>query len=128
MDITINNIKYQIGKLDAFKQLHLARRLAPCLFALGKVSSENLDIEGSAALALMGPIAEALSKMDDNDVNYIVTTCLNVCERQQSQGFARVMNGSNLMFQDIDLSIMMQLAIAVIKENLGNFFPGELTQ
>jgi hypothetical protein len=119
-DIEVNGNVYRIGRMDARKQFHVSRRLAPLLAGLGgAISGKKAD-----AAATFQPIAEALAQMSDEDTDYILDNCLAVVSRQQGNQFAPVMaRGGSMMFEDIDLPTMMQLTIAVIRENLGGFFP-----
>jgi hypothetical protein len=74
----------------------------------------------------IGPLTDALSGMSDEDVDYVLDVCLGVCQRLQpnGQGAPVIARGGGLMFEDIDMGQMMQLAVKVIQENLGGFFPG----
>lgn len=118
-DIEINGNLYRIGHMDARKQFHVSRRLAPLLAGLGSALADKK----SDLAATFQPIAEALSKMSNEDMDYVLDNCLAVVSRQQGNQFAPVMSrGGGMMFEDIDLPTMMQLAIAVIRENLGGFF------
>jgi hypothetical protein len=115
MEKELNGVTYSIEKLNAFEQLHIARRLAPMLASLA-----GAEDEGGALPA----IADTLSKMSDDDVNYIVNNCLKACKRkQEGKGYAKVMVSGALMFADIDLTAMLALVQAVVEENLGSFFP-----
>lgn len=126
-DIDIGGNSYQIGKLDAFKQFHLARRIAPVLFSLGGAVSAFLPQDGGESsdvdvLKAIEPMVNVISKMSDADSQYVLNACLSVCSRKQGNGYQRVfVDGSGLMFIDVDLSVMMQLVQAVIQDNLGNF-------
>lgn len=119
-DIEVNGNVYRIGRMDARKQFHVSRRLAPLLAGIGgAISGKKADVT-----ATFQPIAEALAQMSDEDTDYILDNCLAVVSRQQGNQFAPVMaRGGNMMFEDIDLPTMMQLTISVIRENLGGFFP-----
>lgn len=136
MEIEISGQRYTVGKMDAFKQYHVARKLAPALFALGGVAaglknlpkddSGKLDITDDKAMIVFGPVAQALAGMSEDDSNSVLRACLGVCSRAQGAGWAKVLAPGEtlkLMFEDIDLSVMFQLAMTVIQENLGNFFP-----
>lgn len=121
---------YRIGKLDAITQFHIARRLTQVQLALG-ISSSELAAKGKEAdemamlAAIMGPIADVISKMPEDDVNYILRTCLHSILRGQDGGkWAKVMVGGNMMFADIEMPHMIRLVIASIQENLGSFFVG----
>jgi len=119
--VDVGGFQYRIGRIDARKQFHVARRLAPLLAGLGDAASLN----GDGFAKFLGPIADALSHMSDDDVDYVLDACLSVCHRVQPNGQgAQVMTRSGLMFQDIDMGQMIQLAVKVIQSNLGGFFPG----
>lgn len=123
-EIDIGGNKYQIAKLNAFQQFHVARRIAPIMFSLGTAASTFLakDKETAAVLKAIEPMVNVISQMSDADSQYVLNACLSVCSRQQGSGYSRIfVDGSGLMFQDIDLPTMMQLAYAVIQDNLGNF-------
>jgi len=125
MEVTIKGAAYQIRKLNPIQQFHIARRLAPALWALSSATeSFALAKPEEGMLFLYKPVAEAFAKMTDEDTEYVLNTCLAAVFRQQGHGWAPVsVKGSQaLMFDDIDLPVMMQLAFEVIKENLGNFF------
>ena len=127
MDITIAGNNYKTTKLDAFKQFHVSRRLAPALWALAGAASSDKGGDDSALMALE-PVARAVSQMSDEDSEYVLKACLSVCNREQNGGWAKVMNGNGqMMFQDIDMPAMMQLTFAVIQDNLGNFMQGLTT-
>ena len=132
--MTINDVEYTTGKLSAFQQLHVARRLAPVLaelFVSFKNNPEQLDAAtnenpagGFDILAIASiPLAETFAKMPEADVDYVVNTCLSVCQRKQAKGWAKVMKDNVLMFQDIELDTLIGLTSEVVQENLGRFFP-----
>lgn len=125
-ELDIGGHKYRIGKLNAFAQFHLARRLAPALWAMGSGMVANLKgVDASPdtfALGAMGPLVEVISKMSNEDSEHVLHACLGVCHRQSGTGWQIMYTeGGGLMFQDIDLGALMQLTTAAIQENLGNF-------
>lgn len=128
-EVTIGQTAYRIGKLDAIKQFHLARRLAPIQLAMGMSAKDLAGLgkdadELSIMAAIMGPIADQVAKMSDDEVNYILRMCLGVVSRQGGEKWAKVMVGNDLMFDDIEMPHLMRLTIAVVQENLGGFFAG----
>lgn len=131
MELEINNVKYRTGKLTAMEQFHVMRRLAPLLSGLGE-SLAKLPVpngndtapEDSELWTAIGPVADVLAKMSDNDTEYVLKHCLAKVTRFNGQGWGQIMAGGNIMFEDeIDLSAMMQLTISTIQENLASFFP-----
>lgn len=125
--VPINEISYTIGKLSAREQLHVARRLAPVLaelFVSFKNSPQQVDAGLDAILALASvPLAKTFAEMPEPDVDYVVNKCLSVCQRQQKNGWAKVMVDDVLMFADIELDTLLSLTAEVVQENLGRFFP-----
>jgi len=132
-DVDLDGRKYRIGKLNAFKQLHLFRRILPLLAGMGEsLQTMQLMRQGevggsSAFFKSLGPVANAIAEMSEEDSEWIIKTCLSCCQ---------VFNGSNwavlttsdgqLMFGDMDLKVMLDLSMEVIQENLGSFFEGPL--
>lgn len=111
MELIIKNNNYKIGKMNVFTQLHITRRLAPAFIA-GK-SSNNELLE----------VSKALQSMNDDDMDFIVNSCLSVCQRQESAGWQRVQSApGTLQYADIELDTVIRLCVETIKDNLGNFF------
>lgn len=144
MQFELNGHQYQSGKLDAFKQFHVARRLAPLLSGVSAALKDGIappaQAEGTTPDAavpgpkvefadFLEPMADALAHMPDADCDYVLFTCLSVVQRQQGSGWAKlVAQGSrSMMFEDIDMGEMIGITLKVIQENIGSFFaaPGE---
>lgn len=133
METVIKGHTYSIGKMDVFQQFHVARRLAPLLYATSSAllarlrTGETTDANDlTAVVQAVEPLVQVISSMPDADSQYVLNACLNVCQRKSGTGggtgFQRVLvDGNQLMFQDIDLLTTMQLVAAAIKVNLGNF-------
>jgi hypothetical protein len=122
METTINDKQYRSGKLDAMKQFHIARRVAPALTGLVSAFSGAGASQEDFARAL-GPLADAVAQMPDADAEYVLGTCLAVVSRQTDPTtWAPIWREGRLVFDDIDLGTMIQLAAKVIQDNLGNIF------
>ena len=120
MDFEIGSQNFRSTKLDAFKQFHLSRRLVPVVGALATLaSSDSNDFN-----AVVGPLSAAIASMPDADCDYILKTCLATVQIQQGSAWSPVMRGDVLMFETIDLSVMLQIAAKVIQDNLSGFFQG----
>lgn len=122
MELMLGANEYSISKLNAIQQFHVARKIAPMLWAMGKEALsgfQDSEIDGIAALKAS---ADVLSQMSDQDSEYILKTCLTACRRRSGAGWAKVQaDNGQMMFDDIDLPVILQLAFNVIRENLGNF-------
>jgi hypothetical protein len=137
IEFEINGKEYRAEKLDAFKQLHVSRKIAPLIPAMipifltvakmqGKLQ-DNLD----ALPKVLQPLADGLAGLSDDAAEYVIATCLSVVRRKAENGnWASVWNSSSrvLMFADIDVVTMTQLAVRIIEDNLGPFIGGLLTK
>lgn len=137
-EFTVNDLTFKVRKIDAFKQFHTVRRIAPILSelmpALGKIKatmkgddpeSENLSEEEK--WERIGEIAQPLlmgfSKLNDDDSEKVLHALLSGAEMQQvGGGWAPVSNGSMLMFQNLELPTLLQVAGRSFMVNLGGFF------
>jgi hypothetical protein len=118
--LTINGRSYvTTGKLDAFTALHLARKLGPSLpIVEGLVLPENASKDKSILTVLM------LSHISDTDSEFVIRKSLNVVGRIGEDGRPQKIQtpDGTLMFDDIQLAEILELTVAVIEENLGDFF------
>lgn len=123
-EVKVGEHDYRVGKLSPKRQFHIARRLAPAMWALG-VAGATETPEGQNPMSRFKPVAEIIAKMTDEESEYVINTCLSVVARKQGTAWAQVTTSDGQMiFEDIDLQAMMQLTRMVIEENLGNFFNG----
>lgn len=132
MELMLKGASYRTGVLDAFTQLHISRRLTPLL---GKTTSVGdklevvkdedgaiIDVKGDTDAAL-APLTEAIAAMKDEDAEYIINACLDVAERKQpGGGWAPVRANRVVMYSDVSLAVMLQLAFHTLRENMRDFF------
>lgn len=143
IEFEVGSHQYRAGKLDAFQQLHLSRKIAPLLpkllptivqlaAARGEEDENDTPLDLPALAASVGPLTETLAQMNDADVEYIFNTCLSVVSRQQQpSGWAPVWNkpSHSPMFEDLELPDLLQIVVKVVGDNLGPFMrglPGQL--
>lgn len=126
-EFTVGDKQYRSGKLNAFEQFHIARKIAPILSKMGETKKDK-DANaspGQADLAgLLSPMLDALAEMPEEDCNYVLYRCLGVVQRHQGGSmWAPVWNPSakRLQFEDIDMQVMIQITMNVLGDNLGNF-------
>jgi hypothetical protein len=135
VEFEIDGVQYRSGKLDTFKQLHVSRKIAPLvpklLPAFGSIAQRQkelgVDDIGVIAQALQ-PVADVLSDMSEQDVEYIFSNCLAVVQRKQGKDWVHVWRNGALMFDDIELPVMTQIAMKVIWDNIGPFISGLLAK
>lgn len=135
-DFEIGGKKFKLNKIDAFKQFHIVRRIAPILKDLlpllgefQKVAknpeglSETEKLDQFAKLA--GPFMEGISKLSDADSDKVLYGLLSSVEMQQDAGnWARVSSDSMLMMQTMELPVLLQIAGRAFMYNLSGFFAG----
>lgn len=118
-ELTIRDKVYLLGKVDTFTQLHLARKLGPSIpIVEGLMDPRNAEKDKSILTVLM------LSHISDVDTDFVIRKCMSVVHRRQAESKPAKVQAPDgtLMFDDITLSDMLEITVAVIEENLGDFF------
>lgn len=115
--LPINGEIYHLRGLSVFDQLIIARKLSVSSVLVGSLSrSDPEDLKTS--LLMIG----ILSRLTDEDSQSVTALCLKEVTREQDGQRVKILSSGGLMFQDITLQVMLQLIIAVLVENLGDFF------
>ncbi len=131
-EFSISGKNFKLCKIDAFKQFHIVRRIGPILSDLlpalkdakkFQKSSLSEDDKFEAIAKLAGPLMTGVAKLSDSDADLVLFGLLASVEMQQAPGnWAKVANNGMLMFQDMELPLMMQLAGRAFMFNLAGFF------
>lgn len=130
-ELEFDGKKYRTGKLDAFKQYHLMRKLLPLFSGLGEsfarqapVMNGNGEVPQTNFWASLAPISQAISEMSMEDSEWILKTCMTAVSIHNGRSWAPLTTPSGqLMFEDTEMLTMVQLSLAVVQDNLGSFFP-----
>lgn len=133
-DFEINGLKFKLNNMDAFKQFHIAKKIAPILSELipsiGSIKqvaqsqgemgeSEKLDEIAKIA----SPLLSGFSKLSDADADKVLLGLLSSVEMQQTAGnWAKISTESMLMIQDLPLPVMLQAAGRAFAFNIAGFF------
>lgn len=130
----INGTSFKLSKIDAFKQFHIVRRIAPILSdlvpAMSSIKSASKDTEELSEserldhfAAIAAPVMSGLSKLSDQDADRVLFGLLSSVEMQQSAGnWARLATDKMLMIQNLDLPVLLQCAGRAFAYNLQSFF------
>lgn len=139
---------FRIGKLNAFQQFHLSRKVAPMiptlipLFMKLQATAKTAPTDGASDTAMaplsgdlgalaemLQPFADGIAGLPDETAEFILSTCLGAVQRKQGTTWFPVWSSSQnvCMFDDIDLGLMMKLCFRVIVDSLGPFLRGMLT-
>ena len=119
MEFEIGGHTYRANRMDARSQFHITRRLAP-------VFGELAPAMKGGAMDAIAPLANAIAKLSDADADYILFGLLRSVSRKQPQGlgWAPVAVGDVIMFDDITMPQMIQIAWRALAYNLQDFFAG----
>lgn len=120
MQFEIEGNTYKAGKLDARTQFHIVRRLAP---VFGELSA---SVSGKGGVEAIGPLANAIAKLSDSDADYVLFGLLKVVQREQPNGlgWGPVATADSLMYADITMATMLQIAYKCFMLNMSSFFQG----
>lgn len=145
IDIEVRGTKYRVGKLSAMKQLHVSRKIAPLVPTLLPIMLElatskggtqdhaaDATDTGSGLLSrpqLLQPFADGLANLPDEHADYVIGECLAVVQRFQGNAWFSIWAAAAKQptYDDIDLSVMIELSVKVIADSLGPFIAGWLT-
>lgn len=122
---------FKLSKINAMKQFHVVRRIGPILSemipAMQEITSkkqENLSEEEKLEMAakFAGPIMNGLSRLSDKDSEFVLYTLLASVEIKQEGNYARLVVNDALMFDNLGLSLLLQVAGKAFMFNLSGFF------
>lgn len=126
-EFEVDGKRYRSRPLGGKAQFHITRRLAPVLSSLKDLiggGGEALAAlkSGSAQTVAMieasTPFLEAIAKMSDADVDYIIDRCLEVTWRLDDRGGAQSMwnvAARRPMFDDLTMVEMLAIVWSVIQ-------------
>lgn len=131
MEFTFKKGTYKAGVLPAMRQLHVGRRLAPVLeqlllidrSAYKSAMAGDSPVEGNWQ-QIIGPLVHAVSCLPDEDVEYIINTCLEVVEMKQPGGSWAPIHKNGVIMFPLDLPGMLLMTYHVIMENMAGFTEG----
>jgi hypothetical protein len=135
-NFSFGNREFQLSKLDAFKQFHIVRRIAPIMSELmpamksiGVLPTKPEDVAKltddkklEAVAKFAAPVMNGLSKLSDQDSEFVLLNLLSSVAMKQTAGnWASVATPTMLMMQDLELPQLMQLAGRAFMYNLSGF-------
>jgi hypothetical protein len=74
---------------------------------------------------LLTIVGDALSHLSVEDTEFIIGSCLSVVRREQKGAWAPIWNvaANSLQYDDLHLPQIVQIAVQVVQDSLGGFFP-----
>lgn len=134
MEFEINGTEYRATKLSVFEQLKVCRKLLPILSSIvpdlaalretAAVTAGDSEKTGQVITTILPKVADVVAALPEADIQAILFPCLSVVTRKSQVGnWTHVFRDGELMFSDIDLFTMLNIAGRVAADNLGNFLP-----
>lgn len=119
MDFKIGSTDFRAEKLDLFVQFHVLRRLG----GFYPNVLEALKTWKHDQVMSLGFISIALSRLPEDDANYIIRNCLAVVKVHQGDHVMAPIVAANgsVMFKELDLETMLHITWKVLEDNLGPF-------
>jgi hypothetical protein len=129
-----NGTNYRIGNMVPKKAFHVTRKLAPLVAGItGMATMQDQLIEALAdptplgkverVFHIMQPLITTLSSAKEEDLDYVLDTCLAEVYQIDGKTATRVYNpGANAMQVALDMPTMLVLTGISILENCGSFF------
>lgn len=117
-DFTVKGKNYRSAKMDVIKQFHVLRRMGPLypnLMAALRLKNEDPMMAISFGVT-------AMSKLSDEDFNFILSACLSSCQiNQGGQLWVALMANNTLMFQDLVLEELLEISWNILRDNFEAF-------
>lgn len=135
----IGNNDYSTERMDAVTQFHVSRRIGPLIAELAPVFALQMRVEDFVSVLmsdikwstdLLKSVAKELSKMDDVELNYVLSRSLSKVVRHEmnpstGEVAARVSvwntSANKLQYSDVTMPQMIQMVWHVLRENLEDF-------
>lgn len=126
----IGGKSFTVNKLNAIQQYHVVRRMGPILSDLipviVKLSKEKTENNSDAQLEQVAefatPIMNGLSKLSDKDAEFVLFSLLSCVQIKDSDHWFYVSKDGMLMYKNLELPILLQLAGHAFMFNLSGFF------
>lgn len=134
-EFQVGDRKFKLGKIDAFRQFHIVRRIGPLLAELmpglasmvksqKKLESMSEDEKLGEFAVVAQPVMEGLSKLSDQDAEYVLFRLLGSVEVYQAEfgNWAKIATDKGVVMQDLELPVLLQAAGRALMFNLSGFF------
>ena len=129
-DFQIDGRNFKISKINAMKQYHIVRRIGPILSdllssikSIPKQDAQMTEEQRFDEVAkIAGPIMSGLSKLSDKDAELVLLGLLSAVEINRDGVWGRVVMNDQLMYQDLELPVMLNAAGRSLMFNMAGFF------
>lgn len=117
--ITLEGSEFKLVKFNAMEQFRLARRLAGLFGAIAKSGGKNITSGAEQA----GMFLDRLSEMSDEEADalFLMLFKNTYIKEPKGLGWSPLVNGGQLMYDNLDLAVFAYLGWEVVVLNLQNF-------
>ena len=113
---------YRIARLGAMAAFDIARTMGPVLEWMNRLLADKSDATREATVRAFCGSMGMLARKDAMEAVY---ACLAAVSRRQPSGWAAVINVGNVVFDDITMPEVLELAWCVMEANgILSFFGG----
>ena len=126
VNFTVGQFNYVAEQLSAFDQLHVVRKIAPVFAALVPAGSEMKSLSSmlNVDMSVVLPnVADVVARLPEEDVNALLLKLLSVVRREEPNrsGWAPMVASGRLMFEDMKMTELLQVAVKSGQHSLGDF-------
>ncbi len=122
-EFELNGNTYRAGRLNAWDQLDVARKLTPVVGGLACVDIG--EVIGGRVGDSLTPLFSAIADMKDRDFKLVLKVCLSVVQKRNgNQWFSIITPQGDLMDENMGGSELIMLCVEVVKANLSGFTAG----
>ena len=115
--IKVHGEQFELGKLSAIDQLTLLRKLGSATPLIEKIIADENKGKDRGLLTMF-----ALSQISDSDMKDLMDVAFKGVQIYRYGTWSPLMSKGGLMFDDLQLVVLIGLITAIIEENLGPFF------
>ena len=126
-ETALNGHNYRIGKLNTFDQAKVFKRVSSMIPVIASVlvglanTDDDKEISFNDIAIMAKPVIDVFSAMPDDDMEFILKTCLSAVMCQVGKEWHPVMSNGQIMYDHIDIADMMVLAYLVCRDDIANF-------
>lgn len=124
IEFEVSGVQYKASKIPGMTQLHVMKAIAPAVGYLAPLfGKDEKDLKAED----ISSFANALESLPTEAMNFIIDTCMRLCERENGHGgWARIWDATSRqpMFDDISGIDIIKIVGSVAKGSYGNFSQG----
>lgn len=130
VEFKVGEFDYRAPRLDVFVAFDVYRKLFPvfvgsvdAIIAVFKRARPGedptlADFLDAKVANTIEPLVSALSKMSNDDADFVIKSCLSVVSRRENDQWAPIMAGTRIAYADIRVPDMIHLVWRVVRQDV----------